>query len=208
VPSAEAKRHCSGCGSGPAAPRDLPAVPAGHRAQRDRHVHWTFFTTQSGTTATLERMRIDHDGEVGIGTTDPLATLHVAGTVRVDVLGTAGATALCRNASNQVATCSSSLRYKQDVAPFGGGLDVLNRLRPISFTWKDGGLRDVGFGAEDVVAIDPRLATFNDAGTVEGVKYDRLTTVLVNAVKELQDRNDALERRLAELEARLASTRR
>jgi len=43
---------------------------------------------------------------------------------------------------------------------------------------------------------------------VEGVKYDRLTTVLVNAVKELQDRNDALERRLAELETRLASTRR
>ena len=83
---------------------------------------WAFFTTQNGTTGTLERLRIDHDGQVGIGTTDPLATLHVAGTVRVDSLGTAGATALCRNASNEIATCSSSLRYKRDVEAFDGGL--------------------------------------------------------------------------------------
>jgi Chaperone of endosialidase len=175
---------------------------------------WAFFTTQNGTTATLERLRIDHDGQVGIGTTDPLATLHVAGTARVDSLGTAGATALCRNASNEIAACSSSLRYKRDVEIFDGGLGLLGRLRPISFTWQDGGVADVGFGAEDVAAIDPRFAVFNPDGTVEGVKYDRLTTVLVNAVKELeselatlraerrdlQQRNDALDRRLAAIE--------
>lgn len=170
---------------------------------------WAFFTTANGSTSTAERLRIDHDGQVGIGTIDPLATLHVAGTMRVDALGTAGATTLCRNASNEIATCSSSLRYKQDIAPFSGGLDLLNRLRPISFTWKDGGMRDVGFGAEHVAAIDPRLAVFTGAGEVEGVKYDRLTTVLVNAVKELEamvgelrrDR-DALKERLSALESR------
>jgi hypothetical protein len=162
---------------------------------------WAFFTTQNGTTSTQERLRIDHDGEVGIGTTDPQALLHVAGLARVDTLGAAGATTLCRNASNQIAICSSSLRYKQDIATFSSGLTLVNRLRPISYTWKDGGMADVGFGAEDVAAIDPRLAVFNPDGTVEGVKYDRLTTVLVNAVKELESRNATLERRLAELEA-------
>jgi len=169
---------------------------------------WRLSTTPNGTTGEIERLRIDHDGEIGIGTSNPQSTLDVNGTVRVVTLGAAGATPLCRNVTNQIATCSSSLRYKQDIAPFASGLDVVHRLRPISFTWKDGGLRDVGFGAEDVAAIDSRLTTLNDRGEVEGVKYDRLTTVLVNAVKELQDRNDALERRLAELETRLASTRR
>jgi hypothetical protein len=176
---------------------------------------WKFATTPNGGTARVDRLVIDHDGEVGIGTVNPLSTLHVAGTLRVDSLGAAGATALCHNASNQIATCSSSLRYKRDVRPFEGGLDFVHRLRPISFAWKDGGARDVGFGAEDVAALDPRFAVYNDGGAVEGVKYDRLTTVLVNAVKELNTtvetlrrENDALERRLAAIERALATKRR
>jgi len=115
---------------------------------------WRLSTTPNGTTGEIERLRIDHDGEIGIGTSNPQSTLDVNGTVRVVTLGAAGATPLCRNVTNQIATCSSSLRYKQDIAPFASGLDVVHRLRPISFTWKDGGLRDVGFGAEDVAAID------------------------------------------------------
>jgi len=161
---------------------------------------WKFSTTANGTTTEVERMRIEHNGNVGIGIgeTNPLARLHVAGgTVRVDTLGVAGATTLCRNASNEIATCSSSLRYKRDMEAFDGGLNLLGRLRPISFTWRDGGLRDVGFGAEEVAAIDPRLAVFNEAGEVEGVKYDRLTTVLVNAIKELEQRVKVLEAALA-----------
>jgi len=170
-----------------------------------------FTTAANGTTNRQTRLFIDHDGQVGIGTPLPRATLEVAGTLRVETLGAAGTTALCRNFVNQIATCSSSLRYKTDVAPFGGALDVVGRLRPISFTWKNGGMRDVGFGAEDVAAIDPRLAVFNEAGEVEGVKYDRLTTVLVNAVKELEalvrtlrEEKGELERRLTTLEGHVA----
>jgi hypothetical protein len=40
----------------------------------------TFQTTASGTTTTSERMRIGHSGDVGIGSTSPLAHLDVAGT--------------------------------------------------------------------------------------------------------------------------------
>ncbi len=173
-----------------------------------------FATTTNGTTTPQSRLFIDHDGQVGIGTSIPRATLEVAGLLRVETLGSAGSTALCRNFINQIATCSSSLRYKRDVAAFDGGLDVLGRLRPISFTWKDGGARDLGFGAEDVAAIDSRLAVFNDDGTVEGVKYDRLTTVLVNAVKELEalvrslrEEKVELERRLTTLEVRMTEPR-
>ena len=74
-----------------------------------------FTTAANGTTSRQTRLFIDHDGQVGIGTSIPRATLEVAGIVRVETLGAAGTTALCRNFVNQIATCSSSLRYKRDV---------------------------------------------------------------------------------------------
>jgi hypothetical protein len=55
------------------------------------------------------------------------------GTLVVSTLGSAGSAQLCRNVSNQVSSCSSSLRYKTNVQPFNAGLDLVRRLRPIIF---------------------------------------------------------------------------
>ncbi|HET9786599.1 MAG TPA: tail fiber domain-containing protein, partial [Pyrinomonadaceae bacterium] len=137
-----------------------------------------FLTRNAG--AIGERLRIRSDGVVTLNT-----------------LGTAGGVVLCRNASNQIAACSSSLRYKTNIAPFAFGLNLVQRLRPIRFEWKEGGMKDVGFGAEDVAAIEPLLVTYNDKGEVEGVKYDRFSAVLVNAVKEQQTQIEAQHAQLA-----------
>lgn len=126
------------------------------------------------------------DTFVGIGTTDPDSRLHVAGFIQVDILDIGGTTAVCRNPNNRLATCSSSLRYKQNITPFTPGLDLVNRLNPITFVWKGGGRRDLGLGAEEVAKVEPLLVTYNDNGEVEGVKYDRIAVVLLNAVKEQQ----------------------
>jgi hypothetical protein len=112
--------------------------------------------------------------------------LETTGFVKVEHISNAGTLALCLNASAEIATCSSSLRYKTNLAPYRGGLEIVNRLRPISFDWKTGGMHDVGFGAEEVEKISPLLVTYNQAGQVEGVKYDRLSVVFVNAMKEQQ----------------------
>ncbi len=126
------------------------------------------------------------DTKVGIGTTAPLDRLHVNGIIRVETLGSAGTTSLCRNLSEQISTCSSSLRYKTAVAPFSSGLNLVNQLKPITFNWKEGGMHDLGLGAEDVEKVEPLLVTYNEKGVVEGVKYDRVAVVLLNAVKEQQ----------------------
>jgi len=120
-------------------------------------------------------------------------TVLVPGKLQIDTLGTTGSDHLCINASNRVAACSSSLRYKTHLAPYRNGLDILNRLSPISFTWKDSGMRDVGFGAEDIEKINPLLVTYNKQGQVEGVKYDRINVVLVNAIKEQQKQIEELK---------------
>ena len=83
--------------------------------------------------------------------------------------------------------CSSSLRYKTEVNTFTRGLDVVRRLRPVTFTWKEGGKADVGFVAEEVEQVDPLFATYNEDGLIQGVKYKQITTVLVNAVNEQQE---------------------
>jgi len=107
--------------------------------------------------------------------------INAGGTVDVRVLGTSGGTALCRNADQEIAFCSSSLRYKKNIAPFAPGLSFVRQLQPISYEWKADGNKDVGFGAEDVGKIDPRFVTYNDKGEVEGIKYDRLSVAFVNA---------------------------
>jgi len=110
----------------------------------------------------------------------------INGSLVVSTLGSAGTTQICRNSANRLSPCSSSLRYKTNINEFSPGLSFVRQLRPISFDWKDGGLKDVGFGAEDVAKIDPRFVTYNSAGEVEGVKYDRLSAAFVNAFVEQQ----------------------
>lgn len=138
------------------------------------------------------------DTNVGIGTTAPVDRLHVNGIIRVTVLGAAGSTSLCRNASNQISTCSSSLSYKTDISSFRSGLNLASKLQPIVFNWKDGGIRDLGLGAEDVEKVEPLLVTYNEKGEVEGVKYDRVAIVLLNAVKEQQVQIEQQRKQLQE----------
>ena len=117
----------------------------------------------------------------------PSMSVDIGGVVHVNTLGSAGGTALCRNASNQISTCSSSLRYKTNIQAFRGGLGVINRLQPITFAWKADGVRDFGLGAEDVAKVEPLLTFQNDRGEIEGVKYSQLSVLLINAVKEQQE---------------------
>jgi len=124
-------------------------------------------------------------------------TLETSGFLRLNNVDSGGSLQFCLNASNHVSFCSSSLRYKTNIKPFIGGLSVLNRLRPITFDWKEGGMHDLGFGAEDIAAVEPLLVTHNNKGEVEGVKYDRISAVLVNAVKEQQEQ---IRRQQAEIE--------
>jgi hypothetical protein len=143
---------------------------------------WFIDSTSSGSNYGAGKLAFTTEGAA----TPPLA-INSTSTVSVAFLGSSGATAVCRNASNELATCSSSLRYKSNVATFAGGLDIINRLRPISFKWKQDGMPDIGLGAEEVAQVEPLLTFRNAKGEIEGVKYNQLSAVFVNAFKEQQE---------------------
>jgi hypothetical protein len=113
--------------------------------------------------------------------------LFVSGSLSVVTLGDEGVTQLCRAPFiERISRCSSSLRYKSNVNSFKSGLNLISRLRPVSFNWKTGNQPDIGLIAEEVAEVEPLLVTRDDKGEIEGVKYDRLGAVLVNAVNEQQ----------------------
>jgi Chaperone of endosialidase/FlgD Ig-like domain len=173
------------------------------------------------------RMVISTDGRVGIGTTKPEATLDVTGgsiraftltvgRIRVggfatfDYLGSpSGSTVqVCRDSLKLLSTCSSSLRYKTDMRPFVDGLSLINRLKPVTFRWKGDGVEDVGLGAEDVAEVEPLLTFNNEQGEVEGVKYDRLSIVFINAFKEQQSQLQQQQKLIEQLQAQLNQVKR
>ena len=128
-------------------------------------------------------------GNVGIGITNPDQALTVNGRARIasiPALGTPAGTVCFDVPGNLINCTASSLRYKTNVHPFAGGLEIVRRLRPINFEWKDSGLPDVGLGAEDVAKVAPSFTFRNGKGEVDGVRYDRLNIVLINAVNEQQ----------------------
>ena len=83
---------------------------------------------------------------------------------------------------------------------FGFGLNLIQQLRPVSFNWKQNGAPDFGLVAEEVAKVEPLLTTRNDKGEIEGVKYDRVSVVLVNAVNEQQAQIQKQQTQIAELQ--------
>lgn len=105
---------------------------------------------------------------------------------------------------------ASDLRLKTNVSTISGALSKVNQLRGVNFEWKDeerGTGNNLGFIAQEMETVIPELV--NEAGLpnnengeapIKSVNYANLTSVLVEAIKELSAKNDALEDRIKTLE--------
>src|ERR1044071_2485289 len=90
--------------------------------------------------------------------------------------------------------------------------DRLAQIRGVTWTWnehasrvgKQVGSEDAGVIAQEVEAVFPELIETSPEG-FKRVNYTRLVGVVIAAVKELKAKNDALEKRVEELEKQLAA---
>jgi trimeric autotransporter adhesin len=194
------------------------------------------FAFDYGGSATKPLVLQGPGGDVGIGTTTPTYTLDVNGNFHTSSgvfidgglvlaanltfnnLAGGGTLPLCLNnnsATGDVRACSSSLRYKNNIADLALGLDAIGKLRPVTFDWKSSGEHDLGFVAEEVEKVTPLLTTLNKDGQIEGVKYERITAILTKGMQEqqkqiadLKTQNAALEKKNSDLESRVSAIER
>ena len=93
-------------------------------------------------------------------------------------------------------TETSSIRYKTDVIDLDYGLNEILSMRPVQYKKKSTGDIEVGLIAEEIHEIVPEIVKYNQDNEADGLNYSRLTTILVNAIKELNDKVINLESRL------------
>jgi hypothetical protein len=107
-----------------------------------------------------------------------------------------GNRAVYSTANGTLTNSSSDGTLKENVENLNYGLETVLNLRPITFNWKDkeklGSQKEIGFIAQEVNAQIPELIGSNSDGTLS-VDYPKLIPVLVNVIKELNERIKVLE---------------
>jgi hypothetical protein len=189
----------------PTAPLDVTANPTGGRfIELDRTAFPSIGTTfamgvgEAGSTDFMfvgrhgvqNDLIITQDGRVGIGAM-PAATFDVNGTIAVS--------------GNVVHT--SDARLKTNIDEISGALDKVGELRGVVYDWKDdarGDGQQMGLLAQDVEKVAPQAV--RDLAGTKTVAYSQLTGLTVEAIKELEARNAALNARIEALE-KLAAER-
>ena len=145
-----------------------------------------------------------------------LPKLHLAGQGSITLAVDANSTRMTIDASGNIGAPSgnniynaSDERLKENMIDLTNGLDKINKLKPVSFTWKNGwsesldGVTQYGFGAQTTQSVDELLVEPFSTGDVElngetienplRVNEKHIIPLLVKAIQELSAKVAALE---------------
>jgi hypothetical protein len=96
-------------------------------------------------------------------------------------------------------TCTSDERLKDDITLLNNVLEKINKLKGVTYTWKDGhGCKEIGVIAQDIKAQFPELVRINKDNFFS-VDYSKLTAVLIEGIKEMTREIDMLKNTLKEI---------
>jgi hypothetical protein len=128
----------------------------------------------------------DNDGNCVISTsTDKLLPL-TGGTI-------SGNLTVTDNLSAGNITETSAKRFKENIVELKDSLSKVKQLTGVSYNWIKDNKKDIGFIAEDVYQVVPEVVDFNIMDEVQGLNYGKLTSHLVNAIKEIDTRLEKIE---------------
>lgn len=153
-----------------------------------------------------EAMRVDYNGNVGVGTANPAQKLHVAGTIRQTGCTTAGTLAV--NSSGDI-ICSSDARLKNILGDYQDGLDAISKIKPTRFSYKptkenpNEGFIHAGFIAQDVKAAIPQAVALQQS-SYYSLDTTAILAATVNAIKELKAANDSQALEVEKLKGQIA----
>ena len=120
----------------------------------------------------------------------PILTVNASGTVTVDdTLNVTG---------DVIAYFSSDERLKDNVKPIENAIDKLKLIGGYEFDWNSSSKNeghDVGVIAQEVEKVLPEVVTTRSNG-YKAVKYEKLTSLLIQANKELIEKVEELEKKI------------
>jgi hypothetical protein len=103
-----------------------------------------------------------------------------------------------RVTADVVAYYSSDERLKDNVTPITNALEKVGKLGGYEFDWNEHQHvyegHDIGVIAQEIESQFPELVTTREDG-YKAVKYEKLTAVLIQAIKELKTEVDNLKNR-------------
>ena len=97
----------------------------------------------------------------------------------------------------------SDIRFKSDLQNITNGLDKINQLQGKSFyLHNDRSQRQIGLIAQEVEVVIPEViyTDTSDENNYKFIAYDKIVSVLIEAVKELSNKINVLENRIQILE--------
>lgn len=139
------------------------------------------------TTSGIERMRVNNSGNVGIGTTNPLYSLHVVG----DIFAT------------QNITSYSDCNLKTDIKNIDHALDKLLKMNGYTYRRIDDisestvTKRHVGLIAQEVREVTPEIVSEDGEGKLS-IAYGNMAALFVEAIKELKKHIDDIKMQLTQ----------
>jgi len=172
-------------------------------------------SAKTGSTVDVESIRFK-DAQIGLSNDDDIVTLTSDGTdstvafaKKVTTGGIVAIAGAHTDTSKELyvngdvyatgtVTSASDARFKRDVRPISGAMDVARAVNPVTFDFKVDKFpdrrfpteRQAGVIAQELETTLPDLVTTDDLG-YKGVAYERLGVYALAAVKELDADADA-----------------
>ena len=108
------------------------------------------------------------------------------------------------SSGNITAFASSDERLKENIIQIPNSLEKIKQIKGVLFNWKEGydkvhpygDNKDVGVIAQEVQQILPEIVKENVHNQFLGVRYEKLTPLLLEAIKELSKKVEELEKKL------------
>ena len=149
-------------------------------------------------------------GEISIG-----QAVATTSDVQFDSIGVgtaaSGTSGEIRATEDVTAFYSSDASLKENVTNIENAIDKVKQMRGVEFDWKQDYLdakggeddyfvrkHDVGVIAQEVEQVLPEVVATRENG-IKAVKYDRITSLLIEAIKEQQSQIETLKSEIQEL---------
>jgi hypothetical protein len=153
---------------------------------------------------------VSFDGTANVTVTTAGTGISVSGTTVTNTLSTSGgsiggsiAVSGAITATGEVTAYFSDLRLKTNIVPIADALDKVEAINGVTFDPNEAALalgidarHQMGVIAQEVEAVAPELVCDSAFAGYKTVRYDKLTALLIEAVKELSAKVKTLEAQL------------